>query len=372
MKKICHVTSAHPPEDGRIFRRACVSAANAGYDTYLVEQGDTYEKNGVHIVGIGKPEKSGRIYRMTTFAKKAYETAKYIDADLYQFHDPELLPYVKKLKKMGKAVVFDSHENYVEQFRNKPYLPKPIAVALSKWFSSYSRKAYGMIDGITYPGNDEYKSVYDGLSKRVVATDNFPWLSELYNRYNETVVREPNTACYVGGLDEARGITQIIKACSAAKCKLYLAGKFSSNEYKKNLEKMDEYSCVEYLGLIGREEIVQLLQKVSIGLCTLLDVGQYYKMQNLPTKVYEYMSMSMPVIINDSPFNKSVVADLHIGYCVNPLNTDEISDKIRKLLDDKDACITFGENGRAAIKNQYCWDREQEKLISMYKNILGE
>ena len=62
MKKICHVTSAHPPEDGRIFRRACVSAANAGYDTYLVEQGDTYEKNGVHIVGIGKPEKSGRIY----------------------------------------------------------------------------------------------------------------------------------------------------------------------------------------------------------------------------------------------------------------------------------------------------------------------
>ena len=27
MKKICHVTSAHPPEDGRIFRRECVSAA---------------------------------------------------------------------------------------------------------------------------------------------------------------------------------------------------------------------------------------------------------------------------------------------------------------------------------------------------------
>lgn len=372
MKKVCHVTSAHPPEDGRIFRRACVSAANAGYDTYLVEQGDTYDKNGVHIVGIGKPEKPGRLYRMTTIAKKAYLKAKEIDADLYQFHDPELLPYAKKLKKMGKAVIFDSHENYVEQFRNKPYLPKLAAVLLSKWFASYSRKVYGMIDGLTYPGNDEYKSVYHGLNKRVVATDNLPWMSELYDRYDAEVSREPNTACYVGGLDEVRGVTQIIKACSVAKCKLYLAGNFSSDEYRKSLEEMDEYACVEYLGVIGREEVVKLLQKVSVGLCTLLDTGQYYKMQNFPTKVYEYMSMSMPVVLNDSPFNKKAVPELQIGYCVDPMNTEEMAKIIRNLLDDSDTCVRFGKNGRAAIKNKYCWDREQKKLISMYKEILGE
>lgn len=372
MKKICHVTSAHPPEDGRIFRRACVSAANSGYETYLVEQGETHDKNGVHIVGIGKPEKPGRFYRMTIFAKKAYEKAKDIDADLYQLHDPELLPYAKKLKLMGKAVIFDSHEDYVSQFRNKPYLPKIASVLLSKWFSSYSRKIYGMIDGLTYPGNDEYKSVYDGLNKRVVSTDNLPWLCELYDRYDETIKREPNTACYVGGLDEVRGITQIIKACGAAQCKLYLAGNFSSEEYRKSLEKMDEYSCVDYLGMIGREEVVSLLQKVSVGLCMLLDVGQYYKMQNLPTKVYEYMSMSMPVVINNSPFNVKINNELHIGYCVNPMDVDSTSKTIRSLLDNQDICKGYGENGRAAIKNRFCWDREQEKLISMYREILGE
>ena len=372
IKKICHVTSAHPPEDGRIFRRACVSAANAGYETYLVEQGDTYDKNGVHIIGIGKPKKAGRLYRMTTFAKKAYIAAKELDADLYQFHDPELLPYAKKLKKMGKAVVFDSHENYVEQFRNKPYLPKPVAVMLSSWFSGYSKKVYGMIDGLTYPGNDKYKSVYEGLNKRDVATDNLPWLSELYDKYDDSVKREPNTACYVGGLDEARGITQIIKACNAAKCKLYLAGNFSSDEYRESLEKMDEYQCVEYTGIIGRDEVVALLQKVSVGLCTLLDVGQYYKMQNLPTKVYEYMSMSMPVVLNDSPCNKEINEEIHIGYCVNPMDIEETGKAIRKLLDNPKMCKDFGNNGRKAIKNRYCWDREQEKLISMYKDILGE
>ncbi len=372
MKKVCHVTSAHPPEDGRIFRRACISAAMAGYDTYLVERGDTYDKNGVHIIGIGKPEKTGRIYRMTTFAKKAYEKARELDADLYQLHDPELLPYAKKLKSLGKADVFDSHENYLEQFRNKPYLPKPAAVLLSKWFSSYSRKVYGMIDGLTYPGNDECKSVYDGLNKRVVATDNLPWLNELYDKFDSTIEREPNTACYVGGLDEARGITQIIKACGKAGCKLYLAGNFSSEEYRKSLENLEEYTCVEYLGIIGRNKVVDLLQKVSLGLCTLLNVGQYYKMQNLPTKVYEYMSMSMPVILNDSPYNIKINDDLHIGFCVNPMDIVAMSEAIRNVVDNPESCRIFGENGRKVIKNRYCWDREQDKLISMYRDILGE
>lgn len=372
MKKVCHVTSAHPPEDGRIFRRACVSLANAGYDTYLVEQGETYDKSGVHIIGIGVPNKSGRLYRMTVFARRAYEKAADIDADIYHLHDPELLPYAKKLKKDGKAVIFDSHENYVEQFRNKPYLPKPVSFMLSKWFSAYSKKVYGMIDGLTYPGNDEYKSILDGLNKRVVTTDNLPWLSELYDKYDPKLKREPNTACYIGGLSEARGITQIIKACSKAKCKLYLAGDFSSQEYKASLEKLDEYSCVEYLGQIGREEVVELLQKASLGLCTLLDVGQYYKMQNLPTKVYEYMSMSIPVVLNDSTYNKAINGHLGIGICVNPMDIEDMSRAIRAILDDPISCEKLGRNGRDAIKSKYCWDREQSKLLLLYRDILGE
>lgn len=372
MKTVCHVTSAHPQEDGRIFRRACVSAAKAGYETYLVEQGDSYDKQGVHIVGIGKPEKAGRLYRMTTFAKKAYEAALKVDADLYQFHDPELLPYAMKLKRMGKAVVFDSHENYVEQFKNKPYLPKLAATLLSAWFAIYSKRIYRRIDGLTYPGNDEFPSVYDGLCKRVVATDNLPWLSELYDQYDASVEREPNTACYVGGLDEPRGITQIIKGAYKAGCKLYLAGNFSSDAYRRSLEEMEEYSCVEYLGILNREQVTQLLQKTEIGLCALLDVGQYYKMRNLPTKVYEYMSMAMPVVINDSPYNKKLAEELKIGGCVDPMDIDALASCIRKLLDHADMKTQCGVNGRAAIKDRFCWDREQEKLTAMYREILGE
>lgn len=372
MKKICHVTSAHPIEDGRIYRRACISTAKAGYETYLVEQGDTYDKDGVHIIGIGKPQKPGRLYRMTAFAKKAYEAAVNVDADLYQLHDPELLPYAMKLKKLGKAVVFDSHENYAEQLRHKTYLPGVISKIVSWAYDKYSRRIYSRIDGLTYPGNEGVPSVFDDMNKLVAPTDNLPWLSELYDEYVDGYSKIKRSVCYIGALDESRGITKIVEAAYDANCTLYLAGKFYQESYREALQSMKEYACVKYLGVIDRQQVLDLLRKVEVGLCVLLDVGQYHKMLNLPTKVYEYMSMGIPVVFNKSPYNMQINDELQFGICVDPDNRKEIADAITMLITDKGKRIECGENGRKAIRERFCWDKAQHNLIDMYKTILRE
>ena len=86
--------------------------SKAGYEVYLVAKGESYSKNGVQVVGIGEAPGS-RLNRMTRTAGNIYKAAVNIDADIYHLQDPELLPHALKLKKMGKLVIFDSHEDYL-------------------------------------------------------------------------------------------------------------------------------------------------------------------------------------------------------------------------------------------------------------------
>ena len=150
MIKVCHMTSVHGEEDVRIFHKECVSLAKAGYDTYLVERGESREKNGVHIIGVGELPKSRR-KRMTEGAKRVYEAARAVDADIYHLHDPELLPYGLKLKKAGKKVIFDSHEKYTDQIRNKRYFPAWCRSLIAESYGIYERHVLGKIDGLVFP-----------------------------------------------------------------------------------------------------------------------------------------------------------------------------------------------------------------------------
>ena len=69
--KVCHMTSAHQPNDDRVFHKECVSLARAGYEVSLVACGESYEEKGVHIVGVGEMPQSRR-ERMSVGAKRVY------------------------------------------------------------------------------------------------------------------------------------------------------------------------------------------------------------------------------------------------------------------------------------------------------------
>ena len=105
--KICHLTSAHPQEDIRIFHKECASLAAHGYETYQIACGKTYEKMGVHQIGIGDRD-AGKLGRIIKTARRVYKKAVELNVEIYHIHDPELMPYAVKLKRRGKKWIFDS------------------------------------------------------------------------------------------------------------------------------------------------------------------------------------------------------------------------------------------------------------------------
>lgn len=371
MIKVCHVTSAHPKEDVRIFHKECVSLSKAGYDVSLVQQGDSYEKDGVHIVGFGQIA-SSRIKRMLFTAKTAYKAALSVDAEIYHLHDPELLPYALKLKKKGKKVIFDSHEKYTDLMQDKPYLPGWSVKVVSTVYGSYERHILRHIDGLIFPCLKKGKHPFEGQCRNITTIDNFPLKSELYDRYDPSVEKYNRSVCYIGSLSHNRGITHAVKAAAKANCTIYLGGLFSPQSYQNELEQLPEYGFVSYLGQLNREQVLDTIGHCNVGIATILNVGQYNQFDNLATKAYEYMSLGVPVLLTRSKYNQAIMEKYQFGICVDPENVDEIATTINYLLEHPEEVRQMGENGRLAIQNEFNWHNEEKKLLAFYREVMEQ
>lgn len=372
MIKICHLTTAHSRYDDRIFIKECTSLANAGYDlTLLVADGKPdEEKNGVKIISVTGIPKS-RFQRIILSSNIMYKKALEVDAEIYHLHDPELLPLARKLKKAGKKVIFDSHENYPAQIKVKGYIPYILRSVISGIYKTYETETAKMIDAVITPctffnGVDIFK----GRCALTEIISNAPLLSEFYDQYQDT--NKENiipSVCHVGGLTYSRGITHLIKAAYKANVKLILGGKFSSLSYEDEVREMSEYSCVNYRGYLTRDQVLKLYKESTIGAATILNIGQYNTGDNFATKVYEYMSMGLPVIITKYPFAEKMIQKYNFGIAVDPENIDEIASAIRFLIDNPDKAQKMGENGRRAVFEEFNWGIEEKKLLALYERI---
>ena len=68
---------------------------------------------------------------MFIFPRFIYKKALEINADIYHFHDPELMPVGLKLMKAGKKVIYDVHEDIRKKMTSKPYIPTLIGYILN-------------------------------------------------------------------------------------------------------------------------------------------------------------------------------------------------------------------------------------------------
>lgn len=372
MKKLVQLTSAHARYDTRIFLKICSSLASSHeYEVSLVVAdglGDEF-KNGVHIIDVGA-KTGGRLSRMTKTVGRVFEQAKVLDADVYHLHDPELIPVGLKLKRLGKKVIFDSHEDVAADILDKPYLNTIVRCVVSKMYQFYERSACRQFDAIVaatpFIGDN-----FSTINVNTFDINNYPLVGELASVVGEWNARQQQIA-YVGGIGDIRGIHEIVRALelTANNIRLQLAGVFADSKLEKEVKEYTGWKFVDELGFLNREEVGMALSRCMLGLVTFHPLPNHTNAQ--PNKMFEYMSAGIPVIASNFPLWREIVEGNDCGLCVDPLNPKAIADAIDFIVNNPDRAKQMGENGQRAVQTRYNWSIEEAKLLKLYVQVLGE
>jgi glycosyltransferase involved in cell wall biosynthesis len=366
--RVAHLTSAHPAIDERILDKECRALVAAGLKVIIVGPSDVNgEVNGVRIIGVPTP--NGRLRRMTTTVCRVIKVALSSGATVCHFHDPELIPAALLLQLLGRKVIYDVHEDYPRNILTKDWIQPIVKHSIAALVAVVEAVAGWVFDGIVAAT----PTIAARFPKtKTVTVCNFPLLEE-FSAVGTTYAQRPFRVCYIGGLQEARGLFDMIEAAGrvrgGAARSVQLAGRFSSAREEAQSRARPAWAQVDYLGWLDRASIARLLANVRAGLVVLHSNPSL--MNAYPIKMFEYMAAGLPVVASDFPVYREILDDGRCGLLIPAADPLALARAIEWIFVHPDEAQAMGERGRRRVATLYTWQAEREKLLSLYCRLAG-
>jgi glycosyltransferase involved in cell wall biosynthesis len=377
MPEVCILSSVHNALDNRVFYREALTLRRAGYDVTLVAVHDHDEtRDGVQIKALPRVAR----WKRPLLWLRLYREVRRSGADIFHFHDPELLMVVPVLRLVTrKPTVYDVHEVYADFIQVKEYLPLWLRGPLA-WLFRWLEPALARLHSGLIFADDEIARQFAAFKGPKTTLFNYPSRSFVERAAEEAAGTQGRSqvVLYLGSIDRQRGALLMVEAFALVRqrspaARLLVVGKFTppslEDEAKARAAALGLADAVTITGAVQFEQVGAYLMQASLGWVTWQSVPKHRK--NIPTKLFEYMAYGLPIVCSDLPSTRPLVAQGPCGLLVEAGDPEQHAQAVVRLLTDHSLAGQLGRTGQELVRSEYNWQAMEPLLLDLYERVLS-
>lgn len=364
---VVHLTSAHHPLDNRIFEKECKTLAAAGYKVILIAPYDkSFEADGVEVMAVRRFKH--RLMRFSVTLLQIFWRARRLNANVYHFHDPDLMLVGFALRLSGKKVIYDVHEDYASGIRQKKYLPKFLREPLARAIRLLERQLGSFFEIVIA---ERYYSRVFPNSTMVL---NYPRKFDFKNN-DLSFSSDKIHLIYAGNITSDRGAFHHAQLINHDKrIHLHMIGRCAQGLADELFEIVQDKSRLHITGINEHVSFSTIIKKYQseawvAGLAIFPDTDHYREKEL--TKLFEYMAAGIPIVCSNFSAWKSLVEGNQCGICVEPSDISKAVAAIQNLHSDVNLRNRMKSAGKIAYETRYTWESQADTLIKLYEKILA-
>ncbi len=260
----------------------------------------------------------------------------------------------------GSKVVYDIFDHFADKLTS---IPRALRVVLRHIDSFLTR----WVDLLVVTDERRLSLLRGSRSGPVVIIMNVPPAGVVSGR--DAAPRGSVRVCYAGVIHEHRGLRLIATAIRDIDgIETVFAGWIPRPVDREFLLGQDKIS---YIGKLPYAETMRLLGNCDI-LLGLYDPSVPINRFASSNKVYEAMSVGIPVVSNQETSMAEIISEISCGLLVPYGDPASLTAAILRLRDDAALRREMGERGRRAYRERYNWGVMENRLLECYARLTAD
>jgi glycosyltransferase involved in cell wall biosynthesis len=182
------------------------------------------------------------------------------------------------------------------------------------------------------------------------------------------IAQENPAILFLGRLGERKGVADLINAFSLISnqfpdCTLQLGGDGDIEKYRKQVNELNLTDRVQFLGWVSGETKNDYLSKASIYCLPSYNEG-------FPMGILEAMSAGVAVVASKAGGIPDAIADGEEGLLVDAGNVTQLSEALRRMLQDDAQREQFAQAAKSKFQNNFSPEVIIPQLETIYKELL--